>query len=131
MDMYYNDQSIIQNPLSQLITTQQPKHVTKVNGRAGAENYQLSPNSDDILLDLNEPIIYFIQTDGTGYKSITAYDILPHKEVTQQDQFKSLEDRIAKLEEEMRNGKSNYRSNDQRSKSEQRNDAGGRSNDKG
>ena len=111
--------------------TTQARHVTKVNGRAGADNYQLPPNSDDILLDMNEPIIYFIQSDGAGYKTVTSYDISLHKDVNPQDQYKALEDRILKLEEEVRNGKSNYRSNDQRSKSEQRNDASNRSNDKG
>lgn len=133
--MYYNDPNGVTNQLSQMLmqgtTPTQAKHVTKVNGRAGADNYQLPPNSDDILLDMNDPVIYFVQTDGAGYKTITSYDISIHKDVNPQDQFKALEDRIIKLEEEVRNGKSNYRSNDQRSKSEQRNDASNRSNDKG
>ena len=133
--MYYNDPNGVTNQLSQMLmqgtTPTQAKHVTKVNGRAGADNYQLPPNSDDILLDMNDPVIYFVQTDGAGYKTITSYDISIHKDVNPQDQFKALEDRIIKLEEEVRNGKSNYRFNDQRSKSEQRNDASNRSNDKG
>ena len=134
--MYYGElNNGINNQLSQMLiqgtNTAQPRHITKVNGRAGADNYQLPPNSDDILLDMNNPVIYFVQSDGAGYKTVTLYDISPHKDVNPQDQFKALEDRIAKLEEEIRNGKSNYRSNDQRSKSEQRNDASNRSNDKG
>lgn len=132
--MYYNDPNGVTNQLSQMLmqgtTPTQARHVTKVNGRAGADNYQLPPNSDDILLDMNEPIIYFVQSDGAGYKTVTSYDISLHKDVNPQDQYKALEDRILKLEEEVRNGKPNYRSNDQRSKSE-RNDAGNRSNDKG
>ena len=91
---------------------QQPIHTVKVNGRAGAESYTMPPNSDTILLDMNESIIWFVMTDGAGYKTVTPYDFYPHKEVTQQDTIKSLEDRIAKLEEAMKNGKPNYRSNE-------------------
>lgn len=130
--MYLNNPTndILQNLIANQNQTAQ-RHVTKVNGKAGADSFNLPPNSDDILLDMNEPVIYFVQTDGAGYKTVTTYDISPHKEVNAKDQFKALEDRIIKLEEEVRNGKSNYRSNDQRSKSEQRNDASNRSNDKG
>ena len=35
-------------------------HVTKVNGRAGAEAYNMPPNSDDLLLDMNDPILYHL-----------------------------------------------------------------------
>ena len=130
--MYLNNPTndILQNLIANQSQSAQ-RHVTKVNGKAGADSFNLPPNSDDILLDMNEPVIYFVQSDGAGYKTVTTYDISPHKEVNAQDQFKALEDRIIKLEEEVRSGKSNYRSNDQRSKSEQRNDAGNRSNDKG
>ena len=132
--MYFGDPNNgVTNQLSQMLiqnTATPAKHVTKVNGKAGADSYQLPPNSDDILLDMNEPVIYFVQSDGAGYKTVTSYDISPHKEVNPKDQFKALEDRILKLEEEVRSGKPNYRSNDQRSKSE-RNDASNRSNDKG
>lgn len=134
-NLYQQSENLIQNKLSQMLSpTPQliEKHTTKVNGRAGADSYQLAPNSDDILLDLNDPIIYFVQTDGAGYKTVTPYDISPHKEVSKEDQYKSLEARISKLEEALANGKSNYRPNDQKSKSgDFRNDAGNRSNDKG
>lgn len=107
------------------------RHVVKVNGRAGAESYVLAPNSDDILLDQNEPIIWFIQTDGAGYKTVTPYDISPHKEISAADTMKSLEDRISKLEEEMRNGKPNYPAANGKPKQwQQRNDAGSGSDDK-
>ena len=134
-NLYQQSQNLIQNQLSQMLTQTPPgaqRHVTKVNGRAGADNYQLAPNSDDILLDLNEPIIYFVQTDGAGYKTVVSYDILPHKEITQQDQYKTLDERITKLEEMVANGKSNNRPNESKSKSgDGRNDASTRSNDKG
>ena len=124
-------QDLIQNQILQSLNSQpqQQRHVTKVNGKAGADSFNLPPNSDDILLDMNDPIIYFVQSDGAGYKTVTAYDISLHKEVNKEDQYKSLEERITKLEEAMANGKSNYRPNE-RSKPEQHNDAGNRGNDK-
>ena len=129
-------QAMFQNQLLQSIAPTQPvmsRHVTKVNGRAGAEAFSMPPDSDDILLDLNDPIIYFVQTDGAGYKTITPYDISPHKEVDPKAEYRSLEERITKLEEAFANGKSNYRPNEQRNSKpgSEHNDAGSRSNDKG
>lgn len=114
----------------------QEKHVVKVNGRAGAEAFSMGPNSDDILLDLNDPIIWFVQTDGAGYKTITPYDISPHKEVSQTDILQSLDNRIAKLEEVLLNGKSDTSTNAKSSTSTsaadtKRNDAGSRGNAQG
>ena len=107
-------------------------HVVKVNGRAGAESYNLPPNSDELLLDMNDPVVWFVQTDGAGYKTVTPYDISQHKEVKQEDVIKSLEDRISKLEEEMRNGKSNTSANYSKPKSGQQHNAPGpRGDDKG
>ena len=104
---YDSQLSVAQDQLAKLMTPQnQPIHVVKVNGRAGAETYNLPPNSDIILLDLNDPIVWFVQSDGAGYKTVTPYSIAPYKEITQADIVKSLEDRIAKLEEEVRNGRS-------------------------
>ena len=118
--------------MPQLQPQQQSTHVTKVNGRAGAEAFNLPPNSDILLLDMNEPIIWFVMTDGAGYKTVTPYDFNPHKEVNQKDQYRSLDERITKLEEAMGNGKSNFRPVEQRSKSgDVRNDAGSRSNAQG
>ena len=133
LNLYQQSQNLIQNQLSQMLSPQpsnMQKHIVKVNGRAGAESYQLAPNSDDILLDMNDPVIYFVQTDGAGYKTITPYDISPHKEISQTDKFRSLDERITKLEEAINNGKPNYRPNEQKSKpGDVRNDAGGRGND--
>ena len=129
----YN-QNVIQDQLKSMLTqTPQPQmeiHVTKVNGRAGADAFNLPPNSDDVVLDMNNPIIYFIQTDGAGYKTVTPYDISIHKEVSQTDQIKSMEERIAKLEEAIANGKPNITTNYAKPKSgDKHNDAGNRSND--
>ena len=76
----------------------QTQQVVKVHGRSGAEAYQMTPNSSALLLDETEPIVYLAQTDGAGYKTVTAYDILIHKEMTQAD-MSNLEQRITRLEE--------------------------------
>ncbi len=139
---YLAGDSNVQNQLASMLLGQNTqsqqqaqRHITKVNGRAGADAYNMPPNSDDILLDMNSPIIYLVQTDGAGYKTITPYDISLHKEVKPEDQYKSLEERISKLEEAIANGKSNYRPNEQRSKQfqsgDKHTDAGVRSDVKG
>ena len=131
-----NDVPQIQNQLQQMLLTQNnqsPMHTVKVNGRAGADSFNMPPNSDTILLDMNDPIAWFVMTDGAGYKTVTPYDLSPHKEVKQEDVLKSMEDRIARLEEVVRNGKSNFTANYAKSakSDQQRNDAGGRGNAQG
>ena len=120
----------VQNLLSQQIqpTVQQPQiHTPKVNGRNGAEAFSLAPNSDVLLLDMNDAIIWSVQTDSAGYKTVTPFDIAPHKEVKAEDRYKQLEDRIARLEESV-NAKPNYSGSN--NYKQQRNDAGSGGNDK-
>ena len=118
--------------LKKMLPTQsQPeRHAVKVNGRAGAEAYTLPPNSDELLLDLNNPIVWFVQTDGAGYKTVTGYDISLHKEVTQQDILKSLDERISRMEEVLLNGKSNNPTA-KPNKFDRNNETGARSNAQG
>lgn len=106
-------QDQIQRMLTSQITNQQSQeqHVVRVNGRGGADNFFLPPNSDAILLDINDPIAWFVQTDGAGYKTITPYDISIHKEKSQNDVLKSMEERISKLEEVITNGKPDFTAN--------------------
>lgn len=58
----------------------QPPHmeVIKVNGENGANAFLVGPNSSALLLDTSDPIIWFVQTDGAGYKTVTPYDIVAH-----------------------------------------------------
>lgn len=76
--------------------------IVKVNGRGGADAYQMPPNSQALLLDETQPIVWLKQTDGAGYPTVSAYDITPHEEVKMPD-MKSLEERIAKIEEVLKN----------------------------
>lgn len=103
----YNDQ--ISQMLLQGIQPNNPigrQEVVKVTGRPGAEAYNMGPNSSVLLLDTSAPIVWLVQTDGAGYKSLQPYDIKPHEETQPEDKFKSLEDRITKLEDII-NAKSN------------------------
>ena len=77
------------------------QQVVRVNGKNGAQAYQLMPNSSILLLDETAPIVWLKITDGAGYPTITPYDISPHKDELQIPEFdtKSLEERISKLEE--------------------------------
>lgn len=74
------------------------QEVIKVNGRAGAEMYQLAPNSSMLLLDESAPIVWLKQTDGAGYPTLTPYTITPYEPEKPVD-VKSLEERIVRLEE--------------------------------
>lgn len=76
--------------------------IIKVNGRGGADAYQMPPNSQVLLLDETQPLLWLKQTDGAGYPSLTAYDIKPHEEIPLPD-VKTLEQRIAKIEEVLNN----------------------------
>lgn len=114
---------IATNQLAQMLTQQmgaglsQEEHTVKVNGRPGAEAYQLAANSDKLLLDSSAAIVWLVQTDGAGYKTVTPYDISPHEEKKPEDVYKSLEERIAKIEERL-NGKSNTSDAKQRKSAE-------------
>lgn len=72
--------------------------VVKVNGRNGAEAYQIGANSSALLLDESGLLVWLVTTDGAGYKTVTAYDIKPHEEAPAPD-FASLEARIKRLED--------------------------------
>ena len=87
--------------------------VVKVSGRNGAEAFQMTSDESVLLLDTTAPIVWLCQTDGAGYKTLTPYDISVHKETPPEDKYKSLEERIAKLEDIL-NAKSNTTSTNKR-----------------
>ena len=93
--------------------------VIKVHGREGANAFQMGPNSSIILADDTNPIVWFVQTDGAGYKTVSPFKIVPEQEeqtidipslMTRMDQ---LEAELASLKE-VRYGKSNSRPNGKR-----------------
>lgn len=74
--------------------------ITQVHGQNGAEAFQMAPNSKTLLLDDTDAIIWFVQTDGAGYKTVTPYSIAPYQPAPIID-INSLNDRITALEEKI------------------------------
>ena len=71
----------------------QERHVERVHGEPGVDQYQMGPNSDVLLLDDTAAITWFVQEDAAGYKVKYPYDITPHKK----EEEKKADDRDAKL----------------------------------
>ena len=96
--MYNNNQMLYGQPQQTNLNKQE---VIRVNGKNGAEAYQLPPNSSILLLDETAPIVWLKMTDGAGYPTLSPYDISPHKTQTSLVEIdtESLEKRIARLEE--------------------------------
>lgn len=74
-------------------TTRQ--EVIRVNGKGGADAYQMMPNSSALLLDETAPIVWLVTTDGAGFKTTQPYEIKPY---TPQAETNSLEERVKRLE---------------------------------
>lgn len=41
----------------------------------GARAFQMLPNSESLLLDETEPLVWLAVTDGAGYKTVTPFKI--------------------------------------------------------
>lgn len=85
----------------------QKHEVVRVNGRNGAEAFQMAPNSSVLLLDETAPIVWLKVTDGASYPTLTPYEIKPYEpkptaeSVTQLEELKKRIERIeAKLSEQ-------------------------------
>lgn len=92
--------SQFQQPLQQI-------EIQKVMGEESARNYPLAPNSSIILLDANNPLIWVVTTDASGYKTVNPFTITPYtpeKPLSQadiNDQLEKVNARLDKLEERM------------------------------
>ena len=73
---------------------------TLLHGRVEAENFMIGPNSQIFLPDADQDIIWWIKTDSTGAKTVTPFDITPHKEPQPVDLY-ALENRLTALEEQL------------------------------
>ena len=90
-----------QDYLSRMSVNNFPHYdIIKVKGQNGADAFQMAPNSKVLLLDENDPLVWFVQTDGAGYKTVTPYTITPFQPAPPVD-LNSLEQRLAALEEKM------------------------------
>ena len=74
--------------------------IPQVNGFKGAEMYQMGVNSQAMMLDTDMPICYIKETDGAGYPTIKAYDLVPHKD-EQTIQQESILSRLQEIEERL------------------------------
>ena len=75
-----------------------PQQVVRVNGENGARSYQIGANSSAMLLDESGEIVWLVTSDGAGYKTVSAYDIMPHKAEPPKE-YTDLESRVRKLED--------------------------------
>lgn len=75
--------------------------IDRVNGREGAEAYFLMPNSEVLLLDTTNPIVWLKQTDSAGYGTVTGFNVVPLKENADmsQNDYSELERRITEIEQ--------------------------------
>lgn len=81
--------------------------VIRVNGEAGARNIRMAPNSDALLLDETAAIIWYAQTDGTGYLTVTPFDVCPHQTQSPVN-LDLLSERVSKLEEALADVQQSY-----------------------
>ena len=89
---YYGYQPQMQMPTSQI------QQITKVTGENGARAYAIGPNSSALLLDETAPLVWLVQTDGAGYKTVTPFTITKYVPEPAPD-YKSILDRLTRLEE--------------------------------
>lgn len=105
---------MMNDPYSALIPKQE---ALRVNGHEGAMAVRLGANSSALALDLNDPILWVIVTDGAGYKTATDFDISPHVHESAPD-LKTFDERLTRMEDMLKevlaNGKSGSGSVDQR-----------------
>ena len=93
MNPYGYGQQFMQQPVQPAA-----QQVVRVNGEAGARTYQIGANSSAMLLDESGTLVWLVTTDGAGYKTVSAYDIMPHKAEAPKE-YTDLESRVRKLEE--------------------------------
>ena len=77
----------------------QRQEVVRVNGKNGAEAYQMAPNSSILLLDETRPVVWLKTTDGASYPTLNGYVITPLKEKDTTDTLSDIEKILSQLEE--------------------------------
>lgn len=101
-----------QNPFAQyfmqsLGIQRQPTKVMQVKGKEGANLIDMAPDSELLVMDETDPIIWYIKTDSVGQKDITGLDISIHED-EEKKTMESLEERIARLERMMKKHEPDY-----------------------
>lgn len=87
------------NNYNQQFQYQQLPHyeIIQVNGKAGVDAFKMGPNSSVILVDETADLIWFVRTDGAGYKNATPFTITPYIEKPPVD-INALCERVANME---------------------------------
>lgn len=76
----------------------------QVNGSQSAAQYQMNPNSRDVLFDSNEDIFYIVTSDASGSTAVQAFSFAPYKPAEQeQPKYVTMEE-FNKFKEEVLNG---------------------------
>lgn len=88
------------------------QEIIKVNGENGARAFQLAPNCSALLLDESNPIVWLVQTDGAGYKTVSPYAITPYQPAPPVD-LNALELRLKRVED-MLNEQPDFNSNERK-----------------
>lgn len=103
METYYPPQ----NTFGQSYGRQEPPRydLCFVDGRDGAMRFEMGPRSKVLLPDKNESVVWYVETDGFGHKTVCdAYDMILRAEPKPVDSneliamIQSLSDKIHNLE---------------------------------
>lgn len=81
----------------------QRQEIIRVHGRNGAEVFAMQPNTEILLLDDSQPIVWHKKTDGAGYATLNGYNITPLQTETEktENKYTEFEKRLSALEEKI------------------------------
>lgn len=86
----------------------------QVNGSQSAAQYQMNPNSRDVLFDSNEDIFYIVTSDASGTTSVQAFSFAPYKPAEQEQPNYVTVEEFNKFKEEVLNGQQFIRNRNSR-----------------
>ena len=91
----------------------------QVNGSQSAAQYQMNPNSRDVLFDSNEDIFYIVTSDASGTTSVQAFSFTPYKPAEQERPMYVTVEEFNKFKEEVLNGQQFIRNKNSRNNGKQ------------
>lgn len=81
--------------------------ITHIKGEEGARALPMPPNSEALLLDDTAPMIWLVQVDGMGCKTVTPYEIRQYQP-TPKPTIEELMSRIDSLEKKLMDKENTY-----------------------
>ena len=97
----------LQYPFMQNYFPAPQMEIQRVNGEESAKAFPIGPNSSVMLLDSDNPLIWVVTTDASGYKTVTGFNITPYipkQPVTTsdiKDELSAIVKRLDSIEERM------------------------------